>query len=339
MRILHVVCTDAFAGVERHVALLAAAQHDAGHEVRVIGGNGQRMAAEMNRPGISSQSARTTWRGLQAINSAPPPDVINVHMTSAEVAAALAVRVRSTPIVSTRHFAAHRGSTALRRTVAMLAARSVAAQIAVSDYVAHHIDGRSVVVHSGVRGADGRRPAADRDRVVLVAQRLEREKRTDVALRAFARSGLSELGWRLEIAGEGAERRSLERLSKQLGLADNVAFLGHRSDVDELMDTASILFASRPDEAYGLSVLEAMATGLPVVATGAGGHVETVGSVEGAALFDPGDAAAAGRLLAELAEDAARRDTYGKALQETQRTRFTLEAQVKATHAVYRSVM
>jgi glycosyltransferase involved in cell wall biosynthesis len=175
--------------------------------------------------------------------------------------------------------------------------------------------------------------------VVLVAQRLEREKRTAVAIRAFARSGLSEQGWQLQVAGEGAERTALERLSKQLGLGDRVAFLGHRSDVDRLMGDAAVLFASRPDEAYGLSVLEAMATGLPVVATGAGGHLETVGSVEDAALFPPGDAAAAGRLLAELAADPRRRDAYGKALQEAQRTRFTLEAQVAATDAVYRSVL
>jgi glycosyltransferase involved in cell wall biosynthesis len=195
------------------------------------------------------------------------------------------------------------------------------------------------VVPSGVPAAEDARPARLRDPVVLVAQRLEREKRTDVALQAFAASRLAALGWRLQVAGSGAERRELERLADALGLRPAVSFLGPRSDVAALMERSAIFFASRPDEAYGLSVLEAMATGLPVVATGAGGHLETVGSVEGAALFPPGDVAAAGQLLAELARDPARRDAYGRLLQEAQRTRFTLEAQAAATEAVYRSVL
>ena len=48
MKITHVVCTDNFAGVERHVALLAAAQHDLGHEVTVIGGQQERMRAAID---------------------------------------------------------------------------------------------------------------------------------------------------------------------------------------------------------------------------------------------------------------------------------------------------
>jgi glycosyltransferase involved in cell wall biosynthesis len=105
------------------------------------------------------------------------------------------------------------------------------------------------------------------------------------------------------------------------------------------MRSASIFLAPRPDEAFGLSVVEAMARGLPVVAAGSGAHEETVGSVPGAAMFPAGDAGAAAHLLNELAGDAQRRDAYGAALQDVQRRQFTVERQSRDTEAVYRSVL
>src|SRR6201999_467277 len=76
------------------------------------------------------------------------------------------------------------------------------------------------------------------------------------------------------------------------------------------------------DEASGLSVVEAVAAGLPVVAAAGGGHLETVGPVPGAALYDPLDTRQAGRLLADLATDPDRRATYGDALRAGQREHF-----------------
>ena len=64
---------------------------------------------------------------------------------------------------------------------------------------------------------------------MLVAQRLEPEKETDVAVTAFAGSGLADRGWRLELAGDGAERRRLEAPGGELGLASSTDFLGHRA--------------------------------------------------------------------------------------------------------------
>jgi glycosyltransferase involved in cell wall biosynthesis len=118
-----------------------------------------------------------------------------------------------------------------------------------------------------------------------------------------------------------------------------VEFLGHRRDVHELMRSAAIFVASRPDEAFGLSVVEAMARGLPVVAAGSGAHLETVGSVPGAALFAPGDPDEAARLLEDLAADVVGRDDYGRRLQDMQREHFTVDIQARNTDAAYRSFL
>jgi glycosyltransferase involved in cell wall biosynthesis len=209
----------------------------------------------------------------------------------------------------------------------------------VSQYVADRVDGESTVVLSGVRPDPDRVPAAARERVVLVAQRLEREKETDVAIRGFAASGLRKHGWRLQVAGGGSLRIPLEALAAELGLTGSVEFLGQREDVWELMRRAGMLVAPRPDEAFGLSVVEAMARGLPVVAAGSGAHLETVGSVAEAALFRPGDAADAGRLLRALGSSEKERDAYGARLQTAQRERFTVAQQARRTEDVYRAVL
>jgi len=342
VRILHAVRSDGFAGVERHVARLARAQSAAGHEVAVIGGAHGGMVATVADPSVPLLPATTTGdvvRTLRACGAAA--DVVHVHMTAAEVAAAVAARTTRgfPPVVTTRHFARTRGTGALGRVVAAVASSAVRAQISISRYVADHVEGGSVVVHPGVDDRPDGLDAAARDDVVLVVQRLEPEKRTDLALAAFAASGLAERGWRLEVAGDGSQRGSLEDQAASLGIAATTTFLGVRRDVDALMDRAGLLVAPCPVEGLGLSVLEAMASGLPVVASAAGGHRETLDGVDPLALYPALDPAAAGRSLATLADDPARRDACAAAGRAAQRARFTPAAQVEATDAVYRSVL
>jgi glycosyltransferase involved in cell wall biosynthesis len=284
---------------------------------------------------------RSTGGLLQTIRIARPfvpgADIVHVHMTASELAGVIAALGATAAVVTTRHFAAARGSTPLNRWVAQRAAARIDAQIAVSAYAAAYVEGASTVVHAGVANQDGV-DQRKRERVVLVAQRLEAEKRTDTALEAFAASGLADRGWGLVVAGGGSLRVPLERQAARLGIARASRFLGYASNVQQLMATAGVLLAPRPDEAYGLSVVEAMATGLPVVAAGAGGHLETVGTVQGSVLFPPDDVTAAGAALRELVEDDSARRDYGERLRDAQRQRFTLAAQERATDAVYRSV-
>ena len=87
MRVLHVVCSDRFAGVERHVALLAGAQQHAGATVAVIGGDEGSMRSDIGRGDVTF---RPTGGLVQTIRTArpfvPEADVVHVHMTASEVA-------------------------------------------------------------------------------------------------------------------------------------------------------------------------------------------------------------------------------------------------------------
>ena len=340
MRIIHAVCTSEFGGVERHIALLAAMEHDRGHDVVVLGGDPGIMRRTIDRAGVEHRPVSGVGEVAIALSQFRDADVFNVHMTAAEVAAAFAFPARHVPVVATRHFAARRGrSSRAASVVARRAAARISAQIAVSCYVAEQVEPPTVVVVTGVVARPDAVTSGQRAPRVLVAQRLESEKGTEDAVQIFAASRLAEHGWGLDIAGIGSQRSSLERLVVRLDLGASVRFLGHRDDVAALMDQASLLIGPGQQEALGLTVLEAMAHGLPAIAARVGGHLETLGAVLPELCY-PADALdAAGELLRTLADDPVRRDVVGRHLQRAQRRDFSLLAQAAATEAVYRSVL
>ncbi|NNG40080.1 glycosyltransferase family 4 protein [Flexivirga sp. ID2601S] len=336
MRIVHVVTSGRFAGVEQYVARLATGQVALGHEVVVVGGAAEIMAPRLaeGRAGfVAAGSIVDSWRVLRAL---PRPDVVGAHMTASETAALLPRSPALVPVVATRHFARRRGQSSARSLVLRGMDRLLAAQIAVSAYVAAHIGVAAQVVHPGVDARpDHPHPTGRR---LLVMQRFEAEKETGVAIRAFAASGLREQGWCLDVAGDGAEGPALRRLVAELGVSDAVRFLGFRLDGPELMRGSSALLAPSRLEAFGLTVLEAMASGLPVIAADGGAHRETVGSVTPELLFAPGDHRAAAALLAGLARDRARREEVGRALRLAQRARFTTEHMARRVSEIYAGV-
>lgn len=342
MRIVHVVQSPAFAGVERHVIQLASAQADRGHQIRVIGGDPVQMRAEGSAL-IGHRQAVTLAETLAAVRWAldPRPDVVHAHMTVAETVSAVVLLGTGIPLVTTRHFGRARGRHVLAARVTSLAARRISAQIAISRYVADRVEGRSVVIHPGVPTQPDAIPAEHRAKSVLVVQRLEAEKSTDDALRIFAASDLADSGWRLEIAGAGSQLEMLRALAVDLGIEGSTVFLGHRTDVAELMRRSGFLIAPCVIEGLGLTVLEAMAAGLPVVAAAAGGHLETLDCLPGTVLYTgsrQGLADAAGALR-RLANDEFLRDETASALQASQRSRFTLTRQAELTEAVYQGLL
>ncbi|WP_159066882.1 glycosyltransferase family 4 protein [Cellulomonas timonensis] len=332
--VAHVVCTAAFAGVERYVATLAQEQDARGMRVHVLGGAPERMRAELAGTEVRWSPAATPWHAVRGLLALRGLRLVHAHMTAAESAAMVGGRA---PMVVTRHFAGRRGSSPPARLVGRLVTRRVADQVAISAFVAQRIEGPSTVIHPGVRP----QPAAKQSRepVVLVAQRLEAEKRTDLALRMWAASGLAGQGWRLQVAGDGALLGGLRRLAAELGVAESCDFLGARADIDDLMARAGVLLAPRPDEPYGLSVVEAMAHGTPVVAATGGGHDETVGASPLATLVDATRVEDAGAALAALALDPGRRADYGEDLRRLQRRRFTVAAPAARLEGVYRAAV
>jgi len=323
-RVVHIVTTASYAGVERYVCDVAAATAVRGWDVVVVGGDPERMPGAVG-DGVRWEAGSSAAQALRSMLKLGRSDVGHAHMTVAEAIAVTTRPVHRAAIVSTRHFAARRGSTYAGRAAAPWIAKRITREIAISEFVARHVERpRCAVLLDGVPES----PCLWRaeNRVVLVLQRLEPEKDTLTALRAWQASGLAGEGWSMRVVGDGSQRRALERHAGT-EMVDRVQFVGWTDDVAGELRRAAVLLATARAEPLGLSVLEAMASGVPVVASASGGHLETIGAVEGSRLFPPGDAAAAADALRDLCADAIR-ERMSAANRHAVSERFTVERHV-----------
>jgi glycosyltransferase involved in cell wall biosynthesis len=148
-------------------------------------------------------------------------------------------------------------------------------------------------------------PTSNKPPRVLFLGRLDFEKHIHNLLKAVAKLPAS-LGTQVEIVGDGGERKNLENLARELGIADQVKFLGHVSE-DELpkaYERATVFAMPSIAELQSIATMEAMATGRPVVAADAMALPHLVHDGDNGYLFPPDDVDAfADRLLRVLGAD------------------------------------
>jgi glycosyltransferase involved in cell wall biosynthesis len=244
------------------------------------------------------------------------PDIVHASSSKAGVLTRLAARLVGVPIrVFTVHgwaFLAYSGlSSRLYRWADRFVRPLTTATICVSEgeqaagLEAHTCDReRTVVIPNAVDVSAVPRSQHDRATPLIVAVgRLKAPKDFITLVRAF--SVLPERSFEALIVGEGPDRPELEQEIRRLGLAGSVQLAGERSDVPELLARADVFVLSSASEGLPVSVLEAMAAGLPVVASRVGGVPEAVLDGRTGVLVRPGDpdelAAALERLVADTA--------------------------------------
>lgn len=334
-RVLHLVVTGNFAGVERYVCEVARETAARGWEVTIVGGDRGCMPEAVGRD-VRWLPGATPAGALRSLCRLGRQHVCHAHMTVAEAVALAARPIHRAPVVATRHFAACRGSSVAGRLLAPWISARLSREIAVSDFVAKHLE---MPPHSVLRNGVPSLPAVWRreNRVVLVMQRLEPEKDTMTSLRAWQLSGLAEDGWSLRIIGSGSTRNALERWTAENGVG-GVVFAGWTSNVLHEFSRAGVLLAPAPAEPFGLAVIEAMAAGVPVAACSGGGHLETVGLLEEAPMFPPGDAETAAAALRSMLPDA-RRASLSNAGRRLVSEEFGIAAHVDALLDQYQAAL
>jgi glycosyltransferase involved in cell wall biosynthesis len=273
-------------------------------------------------------------------------DVVHVHSAKAGFVGRLAAALagRASRCAYTPHawsfWAAGGAEAALYLRLERLGARWCRAIVAVST------DERDAGLAAGVgrreqyrvipNGVDVGRFDVPREPVpgrILFLGRLAPQKRPDLAVRAVARLD----GAELHLANDGPERAAVERLAAELGVADRVRLLGYRDDVPELLSHAACLLLTSDYEGASLTVLEAMAAGVPVVATRVGGVEE---ALDGAGVVvEPGDEDAVAAGLERVLGDPEAATRLGEAGRRRARERFTRERMVADTVALYEELV
>lgn len=170
-------------------------------------------------------------------------------------------------------------------------------------------------------------PPPERDSgeaVALYTGRLVPIKRVDVLLRALARARAAGARLRLVLLGDGELRGELERLARELGIAEAVDFAGYREDVLPSLAAADMAVISSANEGTPVALIEAAAAGRPLVATRVGGVPDVVAPGTGR-LTDEGDEEGLATALAELAADRSLRLELGARARSHVRERYAVE--------------
>jgi glycosyltransferase involved in cell wall biosynthesis len=176
---------------------------------------------------------------------------------------------------------------------------------------------RAIVVHNGLDydryQLESPPPRSDRPTLVHLG-RLMRYKSADVAIRALPHVRATLPAARLVLAGDGPDQPRLEALARRLGVGDGVEFRGFVPHAEKvrLLWESHVLLNPSPKEGWGLTVLEANACGVPVVASRRPGLVDSVRDGETGTLVPYGDAAAFAAAALELLRDPDRRARYGE---------------------------
>lgn len=148
------------------------------------------------------------------------------------------------------------------------------------------------------------------DIMLISAGDLVKRKNYKVAIKAIAETNLKNIKYC--ICGKGPQLEELTEYAKSLGVADQILFLGFRSDMKELFQAADIFFFTTKQEGLPRSMMEAMASGLPCVASKIRGNTDLMVDGEGGYLCDTNDVSSYAEKLNILANDLSMRQKMGE---------------------------
>ena len=269
-------------------------------------------------------------------------DVIHAHLTYAAIWAAIVTRITRIPSVATLHVAPpSSGRAGIRdRLMRFVLNRWSRRVITVSDALRERyleqggIDAKKfVTVYNGIE-VERFHHNADREalrkqfdlpldaRVVVTVSVLRPGKGIDVLLRAAARVADAHF----LIVGDGPLRAEWEDVARSVGVADRVRWAGYRRDVDAILPGCDVFVLPSLEDAFPTVLLEAMASGLPAVASNVGGIPEIVTPDVTGVLVPPADSEALAAAIGDLLHDAPRAARMRRCAQMIADQRFSTPA-------------
>jgi len=176
--------------------------------------------------------------------------------------------------------------------------------------------------------------------VVMFVGRLSPEKNPDGLVTAWKRAvTLLPVGWRLVLVGDGPMYGVIEVMVNELGLKESVILVGEQHNIQEWMSAADMYVISSQNEGLSNSLLEAMASGLPVVATRVSGMTEVVDEPGAGLVVDVGDMNGLVDAMVILAWDSLLREKMGEIGRDVIEQRYAIEAVAARHEELYRQLL
>ena len=270
-------------------------------------------------------------------------DAVDTHNTKPLLYAGPVARAAGVPcVIHTRHGQRH-GSTRRQDLLFRLAARCADHIVCVSSDCArlsrHEGLRRTLVIPNGVDTSRFSYAGPGADGPAVFVGRLSPEKDISTLLHAAAIAVRTLPTFRLVIAGAGPLAGDLAAHSGELGLSGHVSFTGELTDIPVLLRSAAAFVLPSRTEGLPLTVLEAMAAGLPVIATHVGGTAEAVLDGRTGVLVRPGDPVGLAAALLRVCTDSALARAMGRAGRARVEALFDVRTMVERYERLYRSVL
>ena len=359
MRILQICTVTTYGGGEKHVADLSFALTDLGHEVHAAAVPGSPLLRELsfltkgNTLAMSRFNYVKNLTGLARFVSEHGIEIVHAHAARDYHLAALAVRLASRGrLVLTRH------ALFPLRGINRPLLRSVSRVIAVSQAVAKSLQGSGVidpsritVVYNGVdidRFASSVKAgyARGRDFPVLIGTvgHLAPIKGVDVFVRAAALISSRRQGVGFIAIGEDKSpdldyRRFLDDLVVELGVSRIVAMPGWQDNIPGELSSLTLFVSAARSEPFGLAIVEAMAAGLPIVASASEGALEIIKDGFSGKLVPIDDPESLAEAINDLLDDPLERTRLGNNALVVAQQKFSLARMAADTERVYREVL
>lgn len=356
-KILHLIDTGGPGGAETVFLRIAAGLAERGWEAMPVVGRDDWLAAQLRRTGIEPTilDAKGSFnlaylRQLRRLVRAQHIGAVVTHLYGSAIYGALLGLITRTPVIAILHgqsdiSAAERFSSVKARIVAAGATRLVAVSTALREDLSAAVPApaaRWSVIPNGIDveslypggslGLRQRLGLAAETRLVGALGNIRKPKAYDVFLNVAARVTERDPGYHFVIAGQGSDRQmdALLALRKQLGLEDKVTFHGLENDIRGYLGDLDMFMLTSSTEGFSIACVEAMACGLPVVATRSGGPQDIVVDGETGVLVDVGDVAGLATAVSRLGDDARLRERMGQAGRARAAACFSLEAMLDA---------
>lgn len=364
MRILHVVSTLGKGGLENGLVNLIHGLDPNAFEhvvcaIRELGPNADRLTNRAEVISLGTRSRTQTTQLVRVIRRVRPDIVHSRNWGAIESVVAARIGRAGASIHSEHGFEARDGANEpWRRSVGRRLAFEMAdAVVAVSDQLRLTHARRTGFPASKIavirNGVDRRRFFPDIEKGARVRAALEvgdselcigcvanllPVKDHLTLLRSLASPSMQRIDWRLILIGGGPEETALRAFAKAHLRADRVRFIGPTSDVPDMLRAMDIFVLPSLAEGMCNSLLEAMATGLPVVATAVGGNPELIEHERSGLLVPCADPATLATQLARLCADPRLRMTLGRAAVERVATAFSMESMIQGYRRLYDDV-
>jgi glycosyltransferase involved in cell wall biosynthesis len=274
------------------------------------------------------------------------PDIVQTHLFGADVYGRLTARLAGVKNIISTEQNVNLSEGKFKKLAKYFTSKLAVAIVAVSEAIKQYLingegvaEKKIIIINNGVEIEkflnQNREYNNNRPLVIGSIGRLTRQKGFDYLLEAMAKID----GAKCLIAGDGEERNILAEKINKFGLSEKVELVGLKKDVPGFLASLDVFVLPSRWEGFGIVILEAGLSGLPVIASRVDGILEIITDNQDGLLFTPGNAEELAGKIKRLLSNSAERAYLGKNLQQKIQEKFSIQKIVKQYEALYLQVL